>query len=252
MSIPQVGLVAAYPMDGGSASDVSGRGHDGVASGVTATRNRFCAPDTALSFNGSSSVLTIPSHEDFSLNTTGYLSVSAWLRPDGTALNAHGELIFSRIEGSGYVHWLGKGERSGANGNREWSLRIYSADNTEQPPRHNRLSAYLFAYRGGKGPGSHVEEPVARGGWVHLVALFSKPDHRITLYKNGLLKDSDGFGLGDSFPIPDGDVRTGDAAVRMGSQDGSSYFCGAIAEVYFYNRLLSDADIRALYLDAAP
>src|ERR1700757_1633642 len=95
MSIPQNSLVAAYPMDSGSAPDVSGRGHDGVTSAVTATQNRFCAPDTALFFNGSSSVLTLPSHQDFSLNTTGYLSVSAWLRPDGTALNADGELLFS-------------------------------------------------------------------------------------------------------------------------------------------------------------
>ena len=250
MPIPLDGLVAAYPMNG-DAADTSGRDHNGAISGVTPTPNRFCTPDTALFFDCSSSVLTVPCHEDFSINTTGYLSVCVWLRPGGTTLTPDGELLFSRTQGSGYVHWLGKGDRSGENGNREWSLRIYSADNTEDPPRHNRLSTYLFATRGGKGPGSHVEEPLASGSWIHLVALFSKPDHRITLYKNGLQKDSDGFGPDDSFPIPNSEVRTGDAPVRMGSQDGNSYLRGAIDDVYFYNRLLDDHEIKRLYLDAS-
>jgi len=248
MSIPLDGLVAAYPLKDG-AVDVSGRDHHGTPAGVTATANRFCTPDTALFFDGVGSVLTIPSHEDFSLNTTGYLSISAWLQPGGTALTPQGELLFSRTEGSGYVHWLGKGDRYGDNGNQEWSLRIYSADNTEDPPRHNRLSAYVFAYRGAKGPGSHVEEPLAGGTWEHLAALFSKPDHRISSYKNGVHKDTDSFDADASFPIPDGDIHTGDAPVRLGSQNGRSYFRGAIADVYFYNRLLDDQEIIGLYLD---
>jgi hypothetical protein len=250
MGVPLDGLVAAYPMNG-DASDISGRGHHGMIDAVAPTLNRFCIPDTALFFDGSRSALTVSSHEDFSINATGYLSVSVWLRPEGTALTPDGELLFSRQQGSGYVHWLGKGDRSGTNGNREWSLRIYSADNTEEPPRHNRLSAYLFAYLGGKGPGSHVEEPVASGSWIHLVAQFSKPEHLILLYKNGLHKDTDGFSVNDPYPIPDADLRSGDAPLRMGSQDGHSYFRGAIDDVYFYNRLLDDHEIRGLYLDSS-
>ena len=248
MGVPLDGLVAAYPMNG-DAADISGRGHHGMTRAVVPTVNRFCIPGTALFFDGSSSAVTVASHADFSIETTGYLSVCVWVRPEGTALTSDGELLFAHSQGSGYVHWLGKGDRSGPNGNREWSLRMYSADNTEDPPRHNRLSAYLFAYRGGTGPGSHVEEPVASGGWIHLVAQFNKPEHLIMLYKNGLYKDSDGFGAGNPYPIPDVDLRSGDAPLRMGSQDGRSYFCGAIDDVYIYNRLLDDHEIRGLYLE---
>lgn len=248
-AIPLGGLVAAYPMNH-EAADISGRGHHGQVQGVTPTRNRFCATDKALFFDGATSQVTIPSHDDFSVNTTGYLSISVWIRPEGTALTALGELLFARHQGTGYVHWLGKGDRYGANGNQEWSFRIYSAGNTEG--RHNRLSAYLFQYRGGNGPGSHVEEPLARGGWIHLAAVFNKPNHEIRLFKNGVLRDVDGFTLQDSYPIPDPDLRTGDAPVRIGTQDGRSYFRGAVDDIYFYNRPLSDQEIVALYLDASP
>lgn len=248
-TVPATGLVGAYTMNSSSA-DSSGQGHNASTSGVTKTTNRFGASQMAYYFNGSTSVMTIPDHDDFSVNTTGYLSISVWVRPEGTSLNGSGELLFSSMQGSGYVHWMGKGNTSGASGNREWTFRIYSADNTEG--RHNRMSFYHFNYSGGLGPGSYVEETVTDGGWIHYVAIISKPEHKIWWYKNGVLKDSDGFGPTDSYPIPDADLRNGNAAVKLGSQDGGSYFKGAIDNVYFYNRKLTTTEISDLYTDTTP
>jgi hypothetical protein len=59
------------------------------------------------------------------------------------------------------------------------------------------MSFYHFRYCGGLGPGCYVEDPVANGAWFHVVASVSKPDHRIWWYKNGQLRDSDGFGPAD-------------------------------------------------------
>ena len=247
--VPRVGLVGAYTLNDSSV-DSSGRGHNASTIGVTKTTNRFGTLRSAYYFDGRTSVLTIPDHDDFSVDTTGYLSIAVWVRPDGTSSTPGGELLFSAKQGSGYVHWMGKGTVSGAHGNREWSFRIYSADNTEG--RHNRMSFYLFSYDGGRGPGSHVQEPVRKGGWIHFVAVISKPDHKIWWYKNGVLRDSDGFGPADSYPIPDSDLRNGNAPVRMGSQDGSSYFKGAIDNVYFYNRMLTKKEIMDLYNDTTP
>ena len=39
-----------------------------------------------------------------------------------------------------------------------------------------------------------------------------------------LQRPLDGFGPADSYPIPDADLRNGDAAVKLGSQDGQSHF----------------------------
>lgn len=247
--LPATGLVGAYTMNDSSA-DSSGRGHKAYTSGVTRTTNRFGAGQRAYYFNGATSVMTIPDHDDFSVNTTGFLSISVWVRPEGTSLNGAGELLFADTQGSGYVHWMGKGTVSGISGNREWSFRIYSADNSED--RHNRMSFYHFRYEGGLGPGSYVEEAITSGQWIHYVAVISKPEHKIWWYKNGVLRDSDGFDSTASYPIPDADLRNGNAPVRIGSQDGSSYFKGAIDNLYFYNRKLTEAEIVQLYNDTTP
>ena len=248
---PTDGLVAAYLMNG-TARDSSGRGHHASTSRVTKTANRFDTPRKALYFNGVDSVLTIPNDRDFSVNTTGYLSISVWVRPEGTTLNPDGELLFADTQGSGYVHWFGKGDASGELGNREWSFRVYSVDNAETPNRHNRMSFYHFGFDGGLGPGCYVEDPLVSGEWMHYAAVVSKPDHRIWWYKNGELRDTDGFGPADSYPIPNADLRNGSAPVRMGSQDSGSFFKGAIDNAYFYNRMLTAPEITHLYHDPTP
>ena len=67
-------------------------------------------------FDGVQSYIEIADDPDFSLPTTGELTISAWIRP--------ATLTFRRSE-KGYVHWLGKG----AADEQEWVFRMYSADN---------------------------------------------------------------------------------------------------------------------------
>lgn len=64
--------------------------------------------------------------------------------------------------------------------------------------------------------------------------------------------DSDGFAPTDSYPIPDADLRNGNAPVRLGSQDGKSFFKGEIDNLYFYNRKLSPVEIEQIFKDGTP
>jgi hypothetical protein len=73
--------------------------------------------DLCLHFDGLQSYIEIPNNPEFSLPTTGELTISAWIRPETPT--------FPKWE-EGYVHWLGKG----VTGEEEWVFRIYSADNT--------------------------------------------------------------------------------------------------------------------------
>jgi hypothetical protein len=73
-----------------------------------------------LRFSGDGQYVEIPSAPDLSFGRDG-LTISAWLRPE--------TLDFSKTEGSGYVYWLGKGERN----QQEWALRMYSYTNREKP-----------------------------------------------------------------------------------------------------------------------
>ena len=140
-----------------------------------------------LVFDGEDDYIEIPDHADFSVATTGQLSVSAWIRPD--------VLTFPIFQSTGYVHWMGKGEP----GQHEWAFRMYNAVTADTPPRPNRISFYLFNPDGGLGIGSHFQEPVQAGQWIHVVG--TADGENTSIYKDGALKDRDRYMGGcDNYP----------------------------------------------------
>jgi hypothetical protein len=227
---PANGLVARYDFNG-DARDTSGKGHHGVVRNATPTSNRFGNGSSAYSFNGANAYVEIPDHGDFSVSTTGKLSISAWMRP--------GTLTFPDTEGTGYVHWMGKGVPD----QHEWAFRMYSADNSED--RDNRASFYLFNLTGGLGAGSYVQEAVAPGTWYHYVAVVDRSTDTIKWYKNGVLRDQDSF-INSQYRINPGN---GTAPVRVGTKDFASHFKGAIDNIRVYNRALSASEVVQLYGD---
>jgi concanavalin A-like lectin/glucanase superfamily protein len=198
---------------------------------------RLESAQSGLVFNGAGAYAEIPDSPEFSVSTTGSLTVAAWMRPD--------TISFPRTEGSGYVHWLGKGSP----GNQEWTFRMYSQPNAEN--RANRISFYLFNPHGGLGIGSHFQEPVTPGEWIHVAAVVT--DDRIFIYKNGSVRDCDQYrGLGDQtcnnydeslWITP----HNGTAPLRMGTRDLRSFFQGTIGPVQIWNRALAAAEVAALH-----
>jgi len=79
--------------------------------------------DSVLVFDGIDDYIEIPDSPDFSVATTGQLTVSAWIRPD--------VLTFPIAQSTGYVHWMGKGEP----GQREWVFRMYNEQTKDDPPQ---------------------------------------------------------------------------------------------------------------------
>jgi len=190
-----------------------------------------------LQCDGFATRAEIPSSPEFSLTTTGALTISAWINP-----SVH---TFPSSEGSGYVHWMGKGERDA----QEWTFRIYNKRNDEK--RHNRISFYVFNQAGGEGIGSHFDnETLVVGEWIHVTGVADT--ERTSIYKDGAFKRCDRYtGTGDAkchnydpskwvTPMP------GNAPVRIGTRDLESFFMGGIAEVRFWNRVLADTEISAV------
>ncbi len=196
-----------------------------------------------LSFDGHDDYIEIPDNESFSVNTNGGggLTVSAGIRPD--------TLRFPVTEGSGYVHWLGKGEKK----EQEWVFRMYGQGNTEN--RDNRISFYVFSPEGKKGVGSYFQEPVTVGEWIHVVGVADS--QRTYIYKNGIFKKCDQYqGKGDGkcgvHKDDNGDLlqiypQHGSAPLRIGTRDMHSFFQGAIREVRIWSRPLSQDEIANLY-----
>jgi hypothetical protein len=187
-----------------------------------------------LNFDGVRTYVEIPDSADFSVSTTGQLTISAWIQPETIET---GTLIFPNTEGGGesYVHWMGKGEAH----RQEWTFRIYSADNNVG--RANRISFYVFNLAGGIGVGSHYQDPlnpVQPGVWTHVVG--AADTEKTYIYINGQFIQSSVYS-GSITP------QHGTAPLRIGTRDFNSYFNGQIREVRLWNRLLSGAEINALY-----
>ena len=198
---------------------------------ATRPTGKFC-----LRFSGDGQYVEVPSAADLSFGPAGF-SVSAWLRPE--------TLEFPRNEGSGYVYWIGKGERT----RQEWALRMYSFTNRENPPRPNRISFYLFNPDGGLGQGSYVQQPVQSGEWIQITAVAS--DGETTMYRNGEYIRCDEFngpaGHGCRAHNERIQPMPGEAPLRIGTRDLKSFFKGCISHVRIWNRPLTADEVRRLF-----
>ena len=187
---------------------------------------------STLQFNGTASdYIEIPDSTDFSVVTTNSLTVSAWMRPD--------VLTFPNFEGTGYVHWMGKG----GTGQQEWTCRMYNETTADVPPRPNRISFYVFNLQGGKGVGSYFQEPIQVGEWIHVVGIAD--GQNTSIYKNGVFKQSQTYA---EIITP----QQGNAPVRIATRDFNSFFLGAIRGVRFWNRALTASEVQMVFTDTIP
>ncbi len=204
--------------------------------------------DIYLQFNGIDAYVEIPSIADYSLATTGALTVAAWIRPD--------TLNFPNVEpDSDYIHWFGKGDKSGSDGDQEWTFRMYNHRTPlENPPRPNRISFYVFNPQGGLGVGSYVQVKVAKGHWMHVVGM---ADNTCTyFYEDGRYVRCStyrGPAQGEcEIQTQNGtqvviDPQAGTAALRLGTKDLGSFLEGGLTRVRLWNRTLTAAEVAALY-----
>ena len=151
--------------------------------------------DLAPEFDGATQYLEVASSPRLSITTTGVLTIEAWIAPK--------TLQFGHEQGSGYVYWLGKGEPS----QYEYAGRIYSAVNSEIPPRPNRISGYVFNRTGGLGSGSYFQDPISIGEWIYVALIFNTrnvsskfPTGYCLIFKNGVLRDITSLGQFDTEP----------------------------------------------------
>lgn len=178
-----------------------------------------------LRFDGTDDYVEVPDSEDFSVDTTGELTVATWMRPD--------TLDFPAVEGTGYVHWLGKGEH----GQQEWVFRMYSQGNSEG--RGNRISFYLFNPEGKLGIGSYFQDDLVAGEWVHVAGVADGTSTHI--YRDGVLRDTDDYA--DHGIVP----QHGAAPLRLGTRNFASFFLGRISELRVWSRALADSEIADLH-----
>jgi glucose/arabinose dehydrogenase len=204
------GLVGAWGFNeasGTTANDASGSGNTGTMSGVGVTRTAAGKYGGALSFNGSSGNVTVPSSA--SLNFSSSYTLEAWVNP--TALNAYQTVLIKEVTG-GCGYWL---QTTG-----------------------NRIASGFS--NGGCREFVSTTPTVPLNQWSHLAAVFNDTANTYTLYLNGTAILTAAQTVA---PVPNTQALVfGQSAC---SSCGNERWRGLIDDIRIYNRALSATEIQA-------
>jgi hypothetical protein len=147
---------------------------------------------------------------------------------------------------------LGKGNHSGffSDTDQEFHLRIDRDDDGLH------LKGYAFSREGGYGAGQSFEITPAR--WYEVVLEFDPGDYRdasagVSMYVDGVALPNGAGSRYRSNPCTPGhevcwmvDPRSGDAPLRIGTSDGTSFFAGNVDELAVFDRLLAGDEVTGL------
>ena len=202
------GLVAAYGFEetsGTQAQNASGQANHGTHNnGTRTTSGKF---GRALSFNGSSSVVTV--NDSASLDLTNAMTLSAWVHPTSWA--------------SGWKTVLQKGRSGGL------AYALNANSDTNLPKTTVRIGSYDRRLSAG----SHLPSNT----WNHLAATYDGSRQR--LYVNCAQVGS--RSRSGSLETSTNPLRIGGNTVWSGQ-----YFQGQIDEVRVCNRALSQTEVAAV------
>jgi YD repeat-containing protein len=204
--------VAAYNFDEGSGTtlnDRTGKGHTGTISGAT-----WAAGNTggALSFNGSSDLVTIADAND--LDLTNAMTLEAWVRPASGTADWRTVLMKERPGGLSYV--------------------LYSDNAASRPAAYLRLGS---TDRPVTGPSD-----VPANAWTHLAVTYDAST--IRLYVNGTQVAT--AATTGNIAVSTGALRIG------GNSIWGEFFSGLVDDVRIYNRVLTAEEINSDRATAVP
>lgn len=233
-SIP--GLTHYYPLNAEyKARDAVG-GLDGRSVGTVSFAT------SSAKFNGSS-YIELPDNNDFSVSTTGSLTMVAFLTIDNWART---------VGNAARVYWMGKFRQQGE---LEWTLAHYYSPDPSGENRAKRISVYHnnLTSVGAAGVGHYFQDSsLAAGTEVLVTAVWNRTPFYIDIYRDGVLR-----GHQTNSQPPDsrnraitfsGTSGNGSSPVRLGqSNTVTGGLVGQLRRVAFYKRALTAAEISKLY-----
>jgi len=212
------GLVGWWKFDEGTstnAHDSSGNGYNGILSTSGSTKPQWVSGKLgqALNFDGSSSYVGAGAGP--SLNISGAITVSAWIKP-----------TVVRVASSDIV------------------ANMNAADTIEQYELIlNNTGSVVFAASNGGTQLDYGTQILSANTWYHIVATRDATNNASHIYINGV---ADTVGRIGSVSIPTSGF--GHTAIgRTGDDISGEYFPGIIDDVRIYNRQLSATEVASLY-----
>lgn len=218
-------LVAHYPFNG-NANDESGNGHNGSVFGATLTYDRFGEINSAYSFDGTNDYIALDMHYADGASIPKF-TVVVWYRTSASSSGMMQNWSFFDFDRS------------------EWFNCYVRADNGK------------LAFSGADGINDNFDihgNTVSNDGqWHQGVVIYDSDNDYVKFYVDG---NHDGtVNYSNMQPISDNNTRYGiigdgsEATTFNGSRNGF-YYDGLIDDIRFYNRVLTETEIRELYFGA--
>ena len=209
------GLVLALNFDeasGTSVLDRSGLANNGtMGAGVTRVAGRSAAAGSALSFNGSTGMVSIP--DSASLDMTSGITIEAWVQSAGGPADWRSLILKER----------------GTVTNPGLSYSLYAND----PSRANRPGGFFFLQGVDQVVSGTATLPL--NTWTHIAVTYG--DGFMRLYVNGIQVRQ---------VAQAGNLTPSNNPLRIGGNSlWGEFFAGQVDDVRIYNRALTAAEITA-------
>ncbi|MCD4735599.1 MAG: hypothetical protein K8R53_06115, partial [Bacteroidales bacterium] len=207
-------LVAYYPFNN-NANDESGNGHDGTVNGASITTDRFENANSAFSFDGVTSTITVSS-----LDTT-FKSLTFWFLPSQEIYSSQGAGLLQNSGPSGI--FIGN---ASTNFNNE--LITYISSGT--------ANSYFWT-------DTDLGLDKINNEWYQMVIMWDEVNSNYNLYLNNI-----DYGLAQIFGSPS-ELKATNLEIGV---YGSGYFDGKIDDIHVYTRALFESEISQLYANYYP
>lgn len=217
---PTQGLVAYYPLNG-NANDMSGNAHNGTATGTSPTTNKFGDPNTALFFNGTTDLITLPIQQNGVLKST----YSVWFKT-----SAGGVLLGTSAPSN--LSSLVLGVVTTGTGGAGVGQAIWVADAAHVSVGHQPDSVYND------------------NQWHHFVGVFDSVAGQLNPAQFKLYIDGKLVLKAHSVNPPNAPINNS-AFMRIGSNQRwvatGGNFTGSIDDVRIYDRALTAEEVQEIY-----
>ncbi len=219
-------LIAAFPLNEGSGTtvaDISGNNHNGtLTNSPTWGAGKY---GQGLTFNGTSSYINIPDHNDFTLDPTQSYTWSAWIK--NTSFKEWSTVWSQTIDGNNFFYFY-----------------AHTSTDPDGGPVTNGISVYWWTSGGANKIGAHSSNNVLTAGqWSYVAVTYdaSQPqNNRFSIYVNGVdvTVRTDVSSTGTITSINPTNIRIGS------NQAFGEYLNGSVDEVRYYKRLLTLAEVQ--------
>lgn len=224
LKLSDEGLVAYYPFDG-NANDESGNENDGTVDGATLITDRNGNPNSAYYFDGVNDFINVPPSPILSVSHE--FTISVWISPN-----------YDNMELRSNYHIIKMGGSKRDTRNTNYRIGLFDDAGISAQLVHLGMgngNTYYGYYM------CNINEPIPEDIWTHVTATYNGENKTVKIFINGVINRT-------HLNVPK-DPITGNWALRIGDDYGGwkSFYEGLIDDIRIYNRVLSEAEVSALY-----